>query len=415
MGLIFRYKTVILSLFFAIFSCACAYAQEHRTEAGIYFRQSQSVIDVDFQDNGTQLRQIVSLLDSIATNPDIAIRSIEFCGAASPEGSSSVNRYLSNARLHALEEYVKTHSAKAIPDSVISHNDHYIPWHSLAEAISVSDMEYKAEVLDIISRDVADAEDYQGNPIDGRIPLLKELDGGKVWRMLLSEYFSSMRHAYMVMITYVHYPPVVTRTVALEQPQPFPPHHIATGYPEAEEQMRHWYLKTNAIGWGLAVTNIAVEFDMGDKWSFQLPIYYSGYNYFTSTIKFRTFTIQPEVRYWFKDNAKDKFFVGAHLGMSYYNFAIDGNYRIQDKGGNTPALGGGVSVGYRMPISKSGRWKMEFSVGGGVYSLEYDKFHNTDKTSAGALSHTIDKKTWFGLDHAAVSFAYMFNLKRKQK
>ena len=164
----------------------------------------------------------------------------------------------------------------------------------------------------------------------------------------------------------------------------------------------------------MSVANVAVEVDFAKHWSAQLPIYYSGVNYFTQTLKFRTFCIQPEVRYWFSGNMNDKFFLGAHAGMAYYNYALDGQYRIQDKDGKRPALGGGLSIGYRLPISKNGRLKMEFTVGGGVYSLKYDKFYNTQSTSQGEKAETIDK-IWYGVDHAAISFSYMFNLKRKNK
>ena len=411
-----KVKTLIL-LLFAIFSCVHVYAQESRIEAGVRFRKSQSVIDENFADNAEQLQQILSLLDSLNQDPTITIRSVEFCGAVSPEGPTYINRRLSNARLEALESYVMSRLKLDIPDSLILHNDHYIPWDKLAQEVAKSDVEYKDEVLKIITRkNVEDVLDEQGYHIDGRLPLLHDIDDGKVWTDMYNRFFAPMRNAYMVMVTYTRYPEVTRGDVALEERLGFPCEELKAEYPAPDgPEPRHLYLKTNAIGWGLAVINLAAEIDLGRKWSFQLPIYYSGHNYFTSTIKFRTFTIQPEIRYWFSGNAKDKFFVGAHFGMSYYNFAVDGNYRIQDKDGDTPALGGGISLGYRMPISKNGRWKMEFSVGGGVYSLEYDKFHNTDKTSAGALSHTIDKKTWFGLDHAAVSFAYMFNLKRKHK
>jgi len=75
----------------------------------------------------------------------------------------------------------------------------------------------------------------------------------------------------------------------------------------------------------------------------------------------------------------------------------------------TPALGGGVSVGYRMPLGRSDRWNVEFSLGAGAYRLHYDKFHNEP---GGAYSSTV-RKTFFGVDNAAVSFSYTFDLKKK--
>ncbi|MDO4367577.1 MAG: DUF3575 domain-containing protein [Bacteroidales bacterium] len=40
--------------------------------------------------------------------------------------------------------------------------------------------------------------------------------------------------------------------------------------------------------------------------------------YFSTTVKFRTFSVQSLFRYWvFEKN--DGFFTGAHFGYSYYN------------------------------------------------------------------------------------------------
>lgn len=71
-----------------------------------------------------------------------------------------------------------------------------------------------------------------------------------------------------------------------------------------------------------------------------------------------------------------------------------------------------MSIGYRLPIGKSDRWRMEFSLGAGVYSLHYDKFHNTPRTKDGLMVESV-KKTYWGIDQAVVSFSYTFDLKRK--
>jgi len=144
--------------------------------------------------------------------------------------------------------------------------------------------------------------------------------------------------------------------------------------------------------------------------SFTLPVCYSAWNYFTSTIKFRTLAVQPEFRYWFKED-NQKFFVGAHFGYAQYNVAVDGDYRIQDHNGTSPALGGGISVGYRMPISKNNRWHIEFTLGAGVYGLHYDKFYNVNN---GKLVDTY-RKTYWGIDNAAVNISYRFDLKKRKK
>ncbi len=107
--------------------------------------------------------------------------------------------------------------------------------------------------------------------------------------------------------------------------------------------------------------------------SFHLPVYYSALNYFTSTIKFRALGFQPELRWNFTRPAG--LFVGAHFGLAYFNLATDGNWRIQTHNGNEPLIGGGVSLGYRLPLSK----------------------------------------TYWGLDNAALNFSYSFDLRRGRK
>ena len=186
---------------------------------------------------------------------------------------------------------------------------------------------------------------------------------------------------------------------------------IETVIPEVEEWSRKLHLKTNAIGLGMAIANVAAEVDLAKHWSFTLPVYYSAWDYFKSTIKFRTFAVQPEFRYWLSEE-NDGFFAGAHFGLAYYNFAFDGDYRYQDHNRETPTIGCGVSIGYRLPISKNNRWRVEFSLGAGVYSNHYDKFHNTPRTKDGLMIESI-KKTYWGIDQAAVSFSYSFDLKKK--
>ena len=141
-------------------------------------------------------------------------------------------------------------------------------------------------------------------------------------------------------------------------------------------------------------------------------MYYSALDYFKSTLKFRVLGCQPEFRYWFSPLTNDGFFAGAHLGVSYYNFAFDGDYRYQDHGGTTPTVGGGLSFGYRRLLGKSQRWRLECSAGAGVYPLYYDRFHNTSNVKDGMLVDN-HRKTFVGLDQAAVTLAYSFDIRLK--
>lgn len=168
-------------------------------------------------------------------------------------------------------------------------------------------------------------------------------------------------------------------------------------------------LKANAIGYVLGVANIAAEIGITEHLSFSLPFYYSGIDYFKSTLKFRTCTLQPELRYNF---AKVKgLYAGAHIGIGWYNVALDGEFRYQDAGGKRPAWGGGLGIGYRMPFKKSPNWGLEFAIGAGVYDAVYDIFYNEHN---GPYYRTNVRKTWVGIDNASIAVTYRFDIKGRR-
>ena len=388
-----------------------AHAQEYRTEIRIDFRVNSMTIDSAYSDNATRLREIITTLRNIRQDSTINIVEVSFCGAASPEGSYQLNQKLARGRLSSLERLVR--QQVDIPDSIITRNDGYIPWNYLKSQIENSDLQGREKAIAIIEEE-ARLVDYHhaGTHIDNRIVKLKQLDGGKVWQQMNRLFFGRMRNAYAVIVTYKQEIPPVPEPV-IETVEIVPDTATVTEpvIPEAEEWTRRLHLKTNALGWGLAIANVAVEVDLAKHWSFTLPVYYSAWDYFKSTVKFRTFAIQPEFRYWLSER-NDGFFAGAHFGLAYYNLATNGDYRYQDHNRRSPAPGSGVSVGYRLPISKNNRWRVEFSLGAGAYPLHYDKFHNTPRTKDGLLVESV-KKTYWGIDQAAVSFSYSFDLKKK--
>lgn len=415
-------KKVYITLILCLLGISSPYAQEFRFEIGVDFRVNSTTIEKGYSKNEEQLERIVSLFKSFRQDTTHTILKVSFCGSASPEGSYQLNKRLAKGRLEALEEVIRREID--IPDSLIARDDSYISWDYLEQKVSNSTLSSKERILEIIRQKPALVE-YPGNRyIDSRIVELQKIEEGKIWKDLNSLFFASMRNAYVVFTLCKSDIILQTEEILAEPedeqvfvevdlpeiPKPFEP--VAVKF-EKVLPNRHFYLKSNVLGLGMLMANIAAEMDFAEHWSFALPVYYSAWNYFKSTIKFRTFSVLPEFRYWFKEN-NDGFFTGAHFGLIYYNFAFDGAFRYQDHNGDTPAIGGGLSAGYRLPISKDNRWKVEFSLGAGIYTINYDKFHNTPQTKDGLLIENI-RKTCLGIDQAAVSFSYMFDLKKGGK
>ncbi|MCH5330590.1 MAG: DUF3575 domain-containing protein [Alistipes sp.] len=396
-------------------------AQETRHEFKVEFRAGSAVIEPDYADNARQLSEIINFVNRINSDSAVEIVGVTFGGTTSPEGSIQYNRQLSQRRLAALEHIVR--EKVEIPEHLISRNDFHIPWEELEMWVRNSDLERKQAVLDIIAGHRSTASET----VDARIQKLRTLDDGRVWEVLNKRFFVDMRSASAVIVTFrkadfgvMDMPDEETdglSAVVIPEPEPEPePASEPEPEPEpasesdakpAEEFVPHALLKTNVLGWGLAMANVAAEVDLCRHLSFALPIYYSAMNYFVNNLKFRLVGFQPELRAWLSER-NDGLFFGAHFGAAWYDFAFMGKYRYQDHNGGTPALGGGVSAGYRLPIGKNKRWRAEFSVGGGAYHLHYDTFLNKPN---GKRTGEF-RKTYIGLDGVAVSFAYTFDMKK---
>ena len=387
-----------------------------REEMHVRYVVAKAKLERDYMNNAPVLDRIVEWAEAVQRDTMVNILSVEFCGAVSPEGSVPFNHWLSVARLNTLEKYVR--KRVDIPEELIVRSDHYIAWDELKAMVLESDLPNKDEVMAVLNSENTST----GNNLDSRIAALKALDGGKTWRIIFNRYFIHMRNAYMVIVTeksekfYAqrrrNMIPVMSSlsTVAKSQSEPASLLPMVATAASALIDTRYMYVKTNLVGLGLLMGNLGVEFDLGRYLSLNIPVYYSALDYFKPTVKFRTFATQPELRVWPMTN-EDGLFIGAHAGFAYYNFAFGGDWRYQDHDGTSPTLGGGLSLGYRLPISKNKNWKLEFSVGAGVYPLYYDVFHNLPNIKEGQLYDTRNK-TYIGLDNINIGISYRIPMKK---
>lgn len=161
------------------------------------------------------------------------------------------------------------------------------------------------------------------------------------------------------------------------------------------------YVKSNAVGVAMLMLNASWEYQISDRLSVNVPLYFSGWDYFSHNHKYRCLITQPEVRYWFQQPMG--LFVGAHIGVGLFNFATPSSqHRYQDDGGHTPFFNLGASVGYRHPLMKSEKWLIEYSIGLGYVHAQYDRFRNE---ANGKLVDT-RIKNMVCIDQLSVSIVY---------
>lgn len=357
------------------------------------------------------LQSFAALVDS--ANSMGAVSRIGIEGAASPDGPLNYNRRLARQRAQALKGYFTRHTS--VPDSLFEITSIAEDWDQFRSMLPQT----------LTPRDIAAVDSIIGSTesLDRRERMLRRYDNGRVWRILVADVLPALRRASMTVALssgeQMLFSTTAARRTPLQKTATLPVRSEATSVITSEaviplspiytplQPPLHWYIKTNLPAWGMLLTNIAAEFDCAPHWSVQLPVYYSGFNYFTSRRKFRTFAVIPEARYWFRADNQG-WFAGAHLGMAYYNIALGGSTRYQDHDGNSPALGGGINFGYRLGLGATRRWRLEFSLGAGVYHFDYDEFRNCHN---GLLTGRT-RRTFAGIDNAAVSLCYTFDLRK---
>ncbi len=354
-----------------------------------------------------ELKRILLQLDSLQRlnrTDSLMIR-----GNASPDGPFELNDSLAKRRAAGMKDYIV--AGTSIPDNIIDLSSYVSSWQDLSSLIS-NNPSLNRSANAIEARRLINV--HRANPSNS----LRRAYGGRIWSWLASDVFPLLRKSTVTVFydgkSHVLSTDTVKQGVYLEEvPEQEVVEEIVEPVVESDSQpdwQRHIYLKTNLPAWLCLWTNAAFEVDIAPHFSFALPIYYSGFNYFKRTLKFRTFALQPEFR-WFPKADNSGFFAGIHAGMVYYNIALRGDLRYQDHDGNTPAFGGGVAIGYRFHITANPNLYMEASVGGGIYKLHYDEFLNKHN----GLKVGERKRTFYGIDQAAFSFVYRFDCGRKSK
>ena len=369
----------------------------------IYFRVNESTLDPDYQGNAQTIETMIHEISMGLRAKDRVACQIEIAASASPEGRYHHNEKLSERRMQVVLSALRKNIDVT---DVTFHTNSLVEDWSIVAAYIAEDQQVprRQEVLEII------------NNFDGQQDIRAELQkiGGGAYDYILNNFFPLLRSTKVVAVYDLSerfaQPQLQSVSVTITQTADAPQPQLNIPPPAPGKQIKSFIkLKTNLLGIGFGHANIAVEYAFAEHFSVALPFYYSGgFDYLRETLKFRGIVLQPEVRYYIKGN--EGFYAGAHLGIGWYNFALDGEYRIQDHRGRRPAIGGGIGIGYTLPFKKHPRWGMEFAVGAGVYDVKYDVFYNEPN---GAYAEHGKRGVFFGVDNAAISFTYKFPLKKE--
>ncbi|MBD8981680.1 MAG: DUF3868 domain-containing protein [Bacteroides cellulosilyticus] len=159
-------------------------SRDIQAECFLDFEVNKVDIRPEYMSNPQELAKIRAMIDDLKSDANVNVKRLDIIGYASPEGTLAANKRLSEGRAMALRNYLAARYD-------FPRNQYYIifggeNWDGLVKALDTFEMEYKAEVLDIITN----------IPIEkGRETKLMQLRGGVPYRLMLKEIFPSLRVA----------------------------------------------------------------------------------------------------------------------------------------------------------------------------------------------------------------------------
>lgn len=279
------------------------------------------------------------------------------------------------------------------------------PWDELLKMLESDkglSVPYKEETIGIV-RAIVDGTASRKD--------LMRLRGSKPWKYLIKNLFPYLRRCNVVVSVDTPLADISSesalsslKSLAYPMVQAAPPSCVLTPPAPVFVQVPKNYmieLKTNVLYDVASVLNVSTEVGFMNHFSAELLVTFSPWDYGKETVHFRTLLFQPEFRYWFAEGWTGHF-VGLHGHLGWYNIAPGGRVRYQDRNGNTPLSGVGISYGYVLPFNS--HWGAEFSVGAGYAYLSYDKFYNIHN----GVQFGTGEKHYFGLTKLGASIYYRF-------
>ena len=253
-------------------------AHTNITEIDIDFQVGKCNVDTAYSDNARQLANLEKTIQYVNSHPNVRIERLTISGYASPEGPAVKNKQLGETRANALEQYIR--SRIDIADSLVVRLPATIPWDMLKAEIRTSQEPGYNEIDRVLHSDSTVIEYLPGRWADRRA---FEIQRQKAYKTLNRNVFPSMRSAKAQITTTESVPDgeIALPTADYDLSGISVP---AVDIPDTEtgdngEWTRGLYLKTNAVGWAMLISNIAVEVDINKYWSVTLPVYYSALNY----------------------------------------------------------------------------------------------------------------------------------------
>ena len=412
----------IAFIFLALAMQTAAAQENDKKEVCIGFRVGSSLLDPKFENNEANLNDVIQFLNEVRNDTTIELTKVTFCGSASPEGGSKLNRKLAQRRCANMEQYVRQRIM--LPEDIIKRQEWSDAWQKLAIYVENSDMPNKKEVLHELLETPEYTYNKYGALVDSRKKRLMDMNYGRTWNYMLDKFFPSVRNASAILVT------IRKKNEPAPEPKPEPvveepkqPEPVVQPEPIVDtKQPAYFAIKTNMLYDALLVPNIGVEFSLGKRWSVAADWMYGWWSRNKSHRYWRVYGGGLTVRKYFGAKAAEKPLQGHHIGINAQMLTYDIEFGGKGYMGGKP--GGtlwdrmnytiGAEYGYSMPVAR--RLNIDFSLAAGYMGGRYYEYTPLD---GHYVWQATKNRKWIGPTKVEVSLVWLlghgnYNTKTKK-
>ncbi len=353
------------------------------------------------------------------------LRQVFVRGAASPEGPYENNVRLSRERTKRLIEFLNSELDIKLDERLVKAENIVEDYGLLVKMMGkAADADYE-RVRDLWL-------DCEGDEACCKDRLMA-LDGGKVWRRLLKEYFPSLRQARVVlwfvrrhvkpaeitMPTTSYYTPTI-QPMVFETPMQYMRRHLIA----VRTNLVHDLLYVPQFGFAYG-GNIQLEYyPLNGHLTYNAGFTFTNHRHWGDQKFFQLRDAQLEVRRYFKGGGA---FIGPFVGL-YAEGTVYGIGFSKSKGWEGEGGGGGLSFGYTFPLTRKGNLRLELTASLGAFYTRYDPYvygNPLVTTEDGLyyydyLGNTSDFKKrnhqffWFGPTNLGIQLTYDLIYRKKK-
>ncbi len=400
--------------------------------------------------NDSLLKELEEVIIPHINRNNIRLLRIIVRGTASPEGSVENNRMLGRKRTELLYNFLRARIRVPIPESDFVSKS-VTEDYGLLAAMMRRAGDAATPTVEALCERYLPQQDYASLKRD-----LRQVDGGRLWQRLLKEYFPDLRATRLVLVFERPHPESVAaglqplaegvvRHDTLSLPTPAPVFFYRA---QAQAQARRELLsvKSNILfdfayvpgydRW-CPIPNVALEyypkrghFTYGASMDFPWWKHHSEHKFF----EIRNY--QLETRYYLRSGSIAKNPPGqgiAFRGLYLQAYVHAGLYSIcfdADNGWEGEGAGGGLGIGYVMPLGKRQHWRLEFGIQAGAFITKYDPYvyehpvyqdYHDDRYyydwlyDPDQFKRRAHRFTWFGPTRIGITLSYDLLYRRGNK